>query len=127
MSLNFATPILIVDDHKMMIQVVRSLTHQIGFIDIDESMSGEDAIEKLRRKAYGLVICDWNMTPISGLEVLRTMQESDSHRQIPFIMITAHGHESKVVEAKTAGAASFIVKPFSLTTLRAKIEQCLSV
>lgn len=126
MPLNLATPILIVDDHKMMLQVVRSLTQQIGFTDIDESSSGQDAIEKLRRRDYGLVICDWNMTPLSGLDVLRAMQDSDGHRQIPFIMITAHAQESKVVEARTAGAASFIVKPFSLKTLQMKIQQCIS-
>ncbi|MFP4126375.1 MAG: response regulator [Alphaproteobacteria bacterium] len=125
MALDKDMPILIVDDYKTMLRIIRNLLKQLEFNNIDEATDGGTALEKLKEKAYGLVISDWNMQPMTGLELLRSVRADGGLKQTPFIMITAESKTENVVAAKEAGVNNYIVKPFNAETLKSKIESVL--
>jgi two-component system chemotaxis response regulator CheY len=114
--------VLIVDDYKTMLKIVGNLLHQIGFKNIDEATDGTMALEKLKLAKYDLVISDWNMEPMSGLDLLKTIRADANLKTIPFIMVTAESKTENVVAAKQAGVNNYIVKPFNAVTLKGKIE-----
>jgi len=122
MSLDLTTPVLVVDDYKTMIRIIKNLLRQIGFKDVDDASDGTDALEKLRAKHYGLVISDWNMEPMTGYELLKSIRNDPDLAEIPFIMVTAEAKSENVVAAKQAGVSNYIVKPFNAQTLKGKIE-----
>jgi len=119
-------PILIVDDYKTMLRIVRNLLKQIGFENVDEATDGSAALEKLRDKDYELIISDWNMEPMTGLQLLKEVRSDERMKATPFIMITAESKPENVVEAKKAGVNNYIVKPFNAETLRAKLANVLA-
>ena len=114
-------PILIVDDYKTMLRIVRNLLKQIGFDNVDEATDGSAALAKLKEKDYELIISDWNMEPMTGLQLLKEVRSSDRLKSTPFIMITAESKPENVVEAKKAGVNNYIVKPFNAETLKSKL------
>lgn len=122
MSVDISMPILVVDDYKTMTRIIRNLLNQIGFSDIDEASDGTQALEKLRNKRYGLIISDWNMEPMTGLELLQQVRRDGELCRVPFIMVTAEAKTENVITAKQAGVNNYIVKPFNAQTLKAKIE-----
>lgn len=121
MALDCTTPVLIVDDYKTMLRIIRNLLGQIGFADIDEASDGSEALGKMREKKYGLVISDWNMEPMTGIELLREVRSDENLTRTPFIMVTAESKAENVIMAKKAGVSNYIVKPFTADTLKAKI------
>ncbi|MEM8855385.1 MAG: chemotaxis response regulator CheY [Pseudomonadota bacterium] len=122
MSLDLSMPVLVVDDYKTMVRIIKNLLKQIGFKDVDDAADGTEALEKLKEKSYGLVISDWNMEPMTGFELLKTVRADDNLKDIPFIMVTAEAKSENVVAAKKAGVSNYIVKPFNAQTLKGKIE-----
>ena len=125
MSINHAMNVLIVDDYKTMLRIIRNLLKQIDFDNVEEATDGTDALSKLRSGNYGLVISDWNMQPMTGLELLQEVRRDSRLKMIPFIMITAESKVENVVAAKQAGVSNYIVKPFNAETLKDKIEKVL--
>lgn len=119
-------PILIVDDYRTMLRIIRNLLRQIGFVNVDEATDGATALAKLRDKRYGLVISDWNMQPMTGLELLQAVRADPALAHIPFIMVTAESKTENVLAAKEAGVNNYIVKPFNADTLRSKIMSVLA-
>lgn len=114
---------LVVDDHKTMVRIICNLLGEIGFKKIDTAESGEEGFKKLRKKKYDLILSDWNMEPLDGLQFLkkvRTSQES-SFKNIPFVLITAESKAENIVAASKAGVDNYIVKPFSKEVLEKKI------
>ena len=126
MAVHKNMPILIVDDYKTMLRIVRNLLKQVGFENIDEATDGSAALLKLREKDYGLIISDWNMEPMTGLQLLKEVRSDDRLKATPFVMITAESKPENVVEAKRAGVNNYIVKPFNAETLRAKLASVLA-
>jgi two-component system chemotaxis response regulator CheY len=122
MSADISMPILIVDDYKTMIRIIRNLLKQLGFEDVDEAADGSEALNKMRGRKYGLVISDWNMEPMTGYELLKEVRSDPSLGKTPFIMVTAESKTENVVAAKKAGVNNYIVKPFNAATLKTKIE-----
>jgi len=122
MALDFSMPILVVDDYKTMIRIIRNLLKQLGFDDVDEASDGTEALSKLKERTYGLVISDWNMEPMTGYELLRRVRADDALSSVPFIMVTAEAKSENVIAAKKAGVSNYIVKPFNAQTLKGKIE-----
>jgi len=120
------TSVLIVDDYKTMLRIIRSLLKQIDFHDVEEAYDGTEALEKLRDGNFGLVISDWYMQPMSGLELLQEIRRDIRFKSLPFIMVTAESKTENVVAAKQAGVSSYIVKPFNAETLKEKIEKVLA-
>jgi two-component system, chemotaxis family, chemotaxis protein CheY len=115
--------VLVVDDYNTMIRIIRNLLKQIGFDQIDDASDGPTAIEKLKGGGYGLVICDWNMEPMTGFDVLQAIRRDPAISSTPFIMVTAESRTEHVRAAKSAGANGYIVKPFNAATLKLRIEQ----
>ncbi len=126
MGLQTSMSILVVDDYQTMIRIIRNLLRQLGFEDVDDAADGSHAISKMRQKKYDLIISDWNMEPMTGFEFLKTVRADEALRDTPFIMVTAELKTDNVVAAKKAGVSSYIVKPFSAQTLKAKIEAVCS-
>lgn len=122
MAINKAMPILIVDDYKTMLRIVRGLLNQLGFNNIDEATDGTAALQLINQKQYGLIISDWNMEPMSGFELLQKVRGAEKTRMLPFIMVTAESKTENVILAKQAGVSNYIVKPFNADTLKGKIE-----
>ncbi|MGE3302415.1 MAG: response regulator [Hyphomonadaceae bacterium] len=118
-------PILIVDDYKTMLRIVRSLLEQLGFCDIDEATDGESAFAMLGKKAYGLVISDWNMQPVTGIDLLKRVRANPTTATMPFIMVTAEARTENVIAARQAGVNNYIIKPFTQAVLKQKISAVL--
>ena len=125
MAIDMNMNVLIVDDYKTMLRIIRNLLKQIGFENVDEATDGGTALMKLRDRNYGLVISDWNMEPMTGLQLLKEVRADHKLKPIPFIMITAESKTENVVAAKEAGVSNYIVKPFNADTLKKKIEAVL--
>ncbi len=122
MAIDSSMPILVVDDYKTMIRIIRNLLKQLGFSDIDDAADGTEALEKARGRKYGLIISDWNMEPMTGYELLKEVRGDDNLARTPFIMVTAESKTENVIAAKKAGVNNYIVKPFNAATLKAKIN-----
>ena len=125
MSVDMNMNILIVDDYKTMLRIIRNLLKQLGFNNVDEATDGSMALQKLRDKDYGLVISDWNMEPMTGIQLLREVLANSKLKSLPVIMITAESKTENVVAAKEAGVNNYIVKPFNAATLKTKLSSVL--
>lgn len=117
--------VLIVDDYKTMLRVLHSLLRQMNFSNIHEAEDGASALEKLRAGDFGLIISDWNMEPMSGMDLLMEVRSTDELKSIPFVMITAESSSENVIAAKQAGVSNYIIKPFTSETLKTKLVSVL--
>ena len=122
MALDPSMPVLVVDDYKTMIRIIRNLLKQLGFANVDEASDGTAALNMMREKDYGLIIPDWNMEPMTGYELLREVRADDRLSRTPFIMVTAESKTDNVIAAKKAGVNNYIIKPFNAATLKSKID-----
>jgi two-component system chemotaxis response regulator CheY len=93
----------------------------LGFVNIDEATDGAMALSMMRGASYGLVISDWNMEPMTGLQLLREVRSDARLKGTPFIMVTAESKSENVIAAKEAGVSNYIVKPFNAETLKTKM------
>ncbi len=125
MAVNFDMKILIVDDYHSMRHIIRNLLVQLGFKNIDEAPNGMIALRMLSREKFDLVMADWHMEPTNGLELLEAIRDDENLRNIPFVMVTAERSTEKVIVAKKAGVSNYIIKPFNLPTLKAKLSSVL--
>lgn len=117
--------VLVVDDYRTMLRILRNLLRQLDFRNVFEATDGTDALLKLREGGFGLVISDWNMEPMTGIQLLREVRADDKLKHIPFIMVTAESKPENVIAAKQAGVSNYIVKPFNAETLKTKMASVL--
>ncbi len=122
-KLNF----LIVDDNKHMRQILKAILHAFGVKRMDEAADGADAIKELGVFPADMVICDWNMSPLDGMDFVRMVRTgSDSpNPYVPIIMLTGHTELSRVREARDAGVNEFLAKPISARALYARIRSII--
>ena len=125
MTVDRKIPILIVDDYKTMLRIIRNLLRQLDFQNVAEASDGASALPLLENQPFSLIISDWNMEPMTGLQLLREVRKSPRTKHIPFIMITAESKTENVIAAKQAGVSNYIVKPFNAETLKAKLASVL--
>ena len=125
MAVDMNMKVLIVDDYKTMLRILRNLLRQLNFNNIDEATDGSMALQKLRQDSFGMVISDWNMEPMTGIQLLREVRSDDKLKHLPFIMITAESKSENVIAAKEAGVSNYIVKPLNAETLKTKIVSVL--
>ncbi|WP_349252577.1 response regulator [Asticcacaulis sp. EMRT-3] len=123
--MDMSMPVLVVDDYKTMLRIISNLLKQLGFENVEEASDGTEALEKMKKGSYGLVISDWNMEPMTGYELLLKVRADDVLRRTPFIMVTAESKTENVIAAKKAGVNNYIVKPFNAATLKQKITAVL--
>jgi two-component system, chemotaxis family, chemotaxis protein CheY len=121
MAVDKSTPILIVDDYQTMLRIIRNLLKQLGFENVDEASDGTAALRKLKERPFGLVISDWNMEPMSGLQLLRAVRAEPRLKDLPFVMVTAESRPERIAMASEAGANSLVVKPFDANVLSERI------
>jgi len=121
MSLNKNMRVVIVDDYTTMLRILRNLLRQLEINNVEEASDGDSAYLLMHKNPPDLVISDWNMVPVSGLDLLRKVRGDAKLKHIPFIMVTAESKTENVIAAKQAGVSNYIVKPFNADTLRAKI------
>ena len=122
MAVDKSMNVLIVDDYKTMLRIIRNLLKQLGFDNVDDASDESAALAKMQTKRYDLVISDWNMEPMTGYDLLREVRADPNLATTPFIMITAESKTENVIAAKKAGVNNYIVKPFNAATLKTKIE-----
>jgi len=115
--------VLVVDDFATMRRIVKNVLKQIGFTKIVEADDGSTALAVLKNDRVDLIISDWNMPKVTGLELLKAVRGDDSMKNIPFLMVTAEGQKDNIVQAVQAGVSNYVVKPFTPETIQEKLEQ----
>ena len=118
--------ILVVDDYREMVTIIRRMLLLFGFIEIDDANDGPSALVKLRDGTYDLVISDFIMQPMDGLGLLREIRADAALRALPFIMVSASPEERDIVAAKEAGVTAYILKPFTTALLRQRMDAALA-
>ena len=109
--------ILVVDDSRVTRRIIRNMLESAGHPSIDEAADGREALGLLTRRSYALVISDWNMAPMSGLELLTAIRASPILRAVPFVMATAKSQKRFSGVARDQGATRYIEKPFTAVEL----------
>jgi two-component system chemotaxis response regulator CheY len=113
--------VLVVDDYKSMVRIVRGMLNQLGFVNVDDAPDGAAAMALLKEKDYGLVLSDWNMQPVTGLELLKQVRAEERTKKTPFVMVTAEAKVENVIAARQAGVNNYVIKPFTLAVLKQKL------
>ncbi len=113
--------ILLVDDSSTMRRIQKNTLGTIGLTEVDEAEDGEQAVAKVQAGKYDLVLMDWNMPKMTGIEALKKIKADAAIKAVPVIMVTSESEKSRIIEAIQAGAANYIVKPFQPETLQEKI------
>jgi two-component system chemotaxis response regulator CheY len=122
-NINFRLKVLVADDFATMRKIVRNILKQIGFDDIVEAEDGQAALQVLKNENIGLVVTDWNMPNMNGLELLQKIRTDPKTANLPVLMVTAEGLKENVVAAVKAGVNNYVVKPFTAEVLQEKLEQ----
>jgi len=117
--------ILVVDDALTMRRIVINLLRQLGFTNMNEADDGTTAWDKLHSETFDLIISDWNMPKMTGIDLLRKIRADGKYSQLPFIMVTAEGKRENVIAAVQAGVSNYIVKPFNAATLKEKLVKVI--
>jgi two-component system chemotaxis response regulator CheY len=115
--------VLVVDDMSTMRRIVKNVLKQIGFSDMVEAENGQDALSKLKVDDIGLIVSDWNMPVMQGIELLREVRADVELKHIPFLMVTAEAQKENIIEAVQAGVSNYVVKPFTPEALKGKLEK----
>ena len=119
-------PILVVDDFSTMRRIVKTCLRQLGFENITEAEDGKVAFEKMQNNDFKLVISDWNMPNMMGIDLLKAVRSDEKLKHIPFVLVTAEGQKENVIEAAKAGVSNYVVKPFTADTLQSKLDAVFS-
>ncbi|MBW2091619.1 MAG: response regulator [Deltaproteobacteria bacterium] len=118
--------ILVVDDFSTMRRIVKNILRQLNFKNILEADDGSTAVRILQSKKIDLIISDWNMPKMTGIELLRHVRQAEDIKDTPFILVTAEAQQENIIEAAKARVSNYIVKPFTAETLSEKIEKVFS-
>jgi two-component system chemotaxis response regulator CheY len=115
--------VLVVDDFATMRRILRNILKQIGFKNIIEADDGKSALKELKKEKVDLIMCDWNMPEMSGIELLKNVKSDDELKDIPFVMVTAEAQKDNIVDAVKSGVSNYIVKPFTAETITEKLNK----
>ncbi|MBF0509841.1 MAG: response regulator [Deltaproteobacteria bacterium] len=114
--------ILVVDDARNIRLTITTFLRKLGYDNVEDAPDGVTALILLRVKKFDLIICDWNMPEMNGLDLLKKVREDETLRHIPFMMVTAEALKENIVLAIQEGVTQYIVKPFNQKTLQEKIK-----
>lgn len=115
--------ILIVDDFATMRRIMKNILKQIGFSNIIEADDGTTALAELQKTSVDLIISDWNMPKMTGLDLLKTVRTTPELKDIPFLMVTAEAQKQNVIDAVQAGVSNYVVKPFTAEAISDKLKK----
>ena len=113
--------VLIVDDFSTMRRIIKNLLSDLGFNNSVEAEDGHSALAVLRQDAVELVVTDWNMPGMSGIELLRAIRADEQLRALPVLMVTAEAKREQIIEAAQSGVNGYVIKPFTAATLSDKL------
>lgn len=115
--------ILIVDDFSTMRRIIRNILKQLEFINVEEAEDGSVAFEKLKDADYDLLITDWNMPNMTGLDLLKEVRANEKLKDLKVLLVTAEAEKENIIQAAQAGANEYVVKPFTADVLGQKINK----
>jgi len=118
------TPLLVVDESASGL-TVRSHLRQLGFVSVDVAGTGQAALDRLDTTRYGIVLSEWHLFDTDAVLLLKAIRQVERHRRMPFIVVTSNGNPRDVIAARRAGVDRYILKPYSLATLRQQLETVL--
>ncbi|MDH3444771.1 MAG: response regulator [Deltaproteobacteria bacterium] len=118
-----AMDVLVVDDASAMRHILRNLFQELGFKNIRDAGNGQVALEKLKQKRADIVVSDWIMPVMTGIELLRAIRSDETLKSTPVLMVTAEAKQENIMEALHAGVNNYIVKPFNAQTLQEKLNK----
>lgn len=116
---------LVVDDSMTIRRIIIKALGIVGITDTTEAADGVEAIQALSQGEFDLVLLDWNMPRMTGIETLKNLRQSG--KKTPVIMVTTEAEKSRVIEAIKTGANDYLIKPFSPDQLAAKVKNVLGV
>lgn len=128
MGIKASTKIIVIDDMATIRQVLKKMLREIGLTNITEADDGATALPMIEEahsagQPFQFIISDWNMPQMTGLDLLKTLRTDERFKDVPFLMVTAEAEQQNVVIAVKAGVSNFIVKPFSASTFKQKIDK----
>ncbi len=118
--------VLCVDDFATMRRILKNILKQLGFKNILEADDGLTALEVMKSEEIDLIISDWNMPKMNGLDLLKTARGMEQYKKVPFLMVTAEAQKQNVIEAVSAGVSNYVVKPFTAEAIEEKLEKIFS-
>lgn len=116
---------LVVDDFATMRRIVKNILRELDFTNILEAEDGTAAVDLLKSQKVDLIVSDWNMPKMTGLELLKYVRSTSDIQNLPFLMVTAESQKENVIEAVKAKVSNYIVKPFTAATLGEKLAKIL--
>ena len=115
--------ILVVDDFSTMRRIVKNLLIDLGFTNLAEADDGSTALVELKKAPFDMVVTDWNMPGVTGIELLKAIRADPALAKIPVLMVTAEAKREQIIEAAQAGVNGYIIKPFTAATLEDKLSK----
>jgi two-component system, chemotaxis family, chemotaxis protein CheY len=122
-DLDFSIKVLVVDDMSTMRRIVKNVLKQIGYSNIEEAENGQEGLKKLKTGGFGLVVSDWNMPVMMGIDMLRAIRADPELKSLPVLMVTAEAQKENIIEAVQAGVSNYVVKPFTPDALLEKLQK----
>lgn len=123
--MNVSLEVLLVDDLSNMRRLMKNIIKNLGFKIIHEASDGNEGLAVLDEQNIGLIISDWNMPNMSGIEFLKCVRSSEKHKNTPFLMVTAEATRENIIDAIGAGASNYVVKPVQADVVEAKLRSIL--
>ncbi|MEA2108053.1 MAG: chemotaxis response regulator CheY [Pseudomonadota bacterium] len=121
--MNLDMKILVVDDFSTMRRIIKNILRQLGFTNVQEADDGVTAWPKIQSEPFDLIVTDWNMPKMSGLELLKAIRGDEDLKDLPVLMVTAEALKENIIEAVKAGVSNYIVKPFTAETMQEKLNK----
>jgi two-component system chemotaxis response regulator CheY len=120
--------VIVVDDSSVMRQIIKNNLKQLGFepTNLLDAEDGGQALRKMREAEVDLVVSDWNMPKMTGIDLLKAVRSDEGLKELPFLMVTSEADRDKIMEAVQEGVNQYIVKPFNASQLEEKIKEIFS-
>jgi two-component system chemotaxis response regulator CheY len=126
MGINRDIHILIVDDHESMRWIIKQALNDLGFKNVEMADDGSTALPKLKSGKFDLLVSDWNMPKMQGIDLLKAVRSDSELSDLPVLMIAEEAKKAEILEAARSGVSDYVIKPFNRETLKAKIENVFS-
>ena len=122
-NMDLSMTVLVVDDFATMRRILKNIFRQLGFENVIEADDGTTALDALKKNKIDLIVSDWNMPKMTGLELLKTVRASDEYKDVPFLMVTVETQKQNVLDAVQAGVSNYVVKPFTAEQISDKLQK----
>lgn len=117
--------ILVVDDHMIMRSLIEKTAISLGLKQISHAENGQQALDKINDGTTDIILADWNMPGMCGLDLLKAVRQNEANNKLAFIMITAESEGTKMMEAMNSGATAYLIKPFSSDDFKETIDKII--